>query len=626
VMLLDMLTADAAHKHGPHRHHGHDFSSPPPRRSSSPAANGSFLVQMPLSIIGSVLRRQTPSPPSAPHAPESPPQPHHSPMTPASPPHSRPPSTTASSVASADGRPRKRPRPKTIFNLAQPPPTAHPMHMLHIRPKILLQLHQVIHARRPKPVYEVIPFSLLAPRSTRRLARNFNSRDRLGPHDLLIVKAEDYGIHHDDDKSDDERWGTREVVGVIVPGREDKGAVFNTELLFEDGSAWEATSMQNGGYEFNCTDEHGLALKSRWVPKNHTRRVSTMSSTSLSTITPSDDKKFTFSTITSNSRRHPIIATMTRTSISVLDSYTIPAATSPSTPVRSSTVSAPTAAPSSVPDMQSFVDNASERLPVKTDDALRRFIIVSGIWVAFSESWSQAYSSSKLACTAPLCSPGTFRPTPPGRAVSMSFIDSPRSISPASTIDENRRSLPRIFRSSTQKLQRNSTFSGSVSSPTSTKSSPASSPPLGTRARRSNSLGSEIRSRTGSTRKRFGLALQDQTLPETEEERQGKRSVELLHVKELSFPSPTESAASPKPAPIQIVQPPTPTENLPPSPSPASPTPRAIKAQSAYNPITTTGLWDSGVVDGPGIKKRPTSMVIVNQKMEKAKRKEQRSK
>ena len=159
-----------------------------------------------------------------------------------------------------------------------------------------------------------------------------------------------------------------------------------------------------------------------------------------------------------------------------------------------------------------------------------------------------------------------------------------------------------------------------------TKSSPASSPPLGTRARRSNSLGSEVRSRTGSTRKRRGLALQDQTLPETEEERQGKRSVELLHVKELSFPSPTESAASPKPAPIQIVQPPTPTENLPPSPSPASPTPRAIKAQSTYNPITTTGLWDSGVVDGPGIKKRPTSMVIVNQKMEKAKRKEQRSK
>jgi hypothetical protein len=53
--MLDMLfTADAAHKHGL------DISAP--HTPSSPTCNGAFLVQMPLSMIGSVLRRQTPSP------------------------------------------------------------------------------------------------------------------------------------------------------------------------------------------------------------------------------------------------------------------------------------------------------------------------------------------------------------------------------------------------------------------------------------------------------------------------------------------------------------------------------------------------------------------------------------
>ncbi|KAF2116070.1 hypothetical protein BDV96DRAFT_41413 [Lophiotrema nucula] len=624
--MLDMLTADAVAKHG------HEYSRPAPSPTS-------FLAQMPLSILNSVMRRQ--------EAPSAPPklevnkaasldengdefvEQQKSPMgtapdgTTLSPTPSRP--ASSSSRASTETKPKKRaPKPKTTFNLAHPPTTG-PRQKLHLRPKVLLQLHQVIPSRRPKPAYEVIPFSLLAPRSTRRLARTFNSRERLGPNDLLIVKAEEYENKNADEKSDDERWGARDVIGVVCPGKkDDKGTCMKTEVLMDDGSSWEATSMPNGGYEFICTDEHGLQLKSRWVPKaTHARRVSSMSIASqASPSLPVDDKKFNFSTISANSRRHPVIANMTRNSIDIFDSYSMPTATSPPSPSYPSSPLPTPLTPTSITDACSYLDISNERLPVKTDDALRRFIVISGIWVAFAEGWSPAYAWSKNTCPSPLSTSATFRPAPPNRTVSMSFIDSPRSASPASTIDENRRTFPKILRTGSQMLHRNASFSiPSLNTPT--KTSPSSTS-LKTRSRRSNSLGNnDFNPRTGSTRKkRFGLALEDQTLPETEEERQSKRSIELLRIKELAL-SDTQCGTPRSPPPVQIVEPPRDETR---SPSPASPSSRTFASRSAYEPVTTKGLWDSGVVDGPGLKVRPTSLVVLNEKKEKEKKKKERSK
>jgi hypothetical protein len=55
-------------------------------------------------------------------------------------------------------------------------------------------------------------------------------------------------------------------------------------------------------------------------------------------------------------------------------------------------------------------------------------------------------------------------------------------------------------------------------------------------------------------------------------------------------------------------------------------TERSRKTQSAYAPITTTGMWDSGVTEGPGLKKRPTSMFVMNEKKRKQEKKVERSK
>lgn len=649
-MLLDMLTADAAAKHG------HDYS--PPRRLPSPAnstKHGAYsLAQMPLSILGSVLRYSTPPP--APHdaSTSSPSQHVTSPMLPPASPatttttnvDSRAPSrpVSAGSSAAASEKPRKRAaRPKTSYIIAHPPPTVHPRSKLHIRPKVQLQLHQVFTSQRPKPVYEVIPFSLLAPRSTRRLARTFNTRERLAHNDLLIVKAAAYGQRDEDHQSDDERWGSREVIGVICPGKTERGQIVSpAEICMNDGmSRWAVTPMANGGFEFNTLDEHGLAMKARWVVKPPTtRRASGLSVNSqLSPGLPAtkDDAKWNFSTISANSRRHPVIANMTRSRIEVSDSYVMPAVTQPSSP-NVQVPASPALTPASI-DASYFLD-AADRSPLKTTDALRLFILVSGIWVS-------SLHESHEHPTFPLCPSfnlsGNIRPTV-CRTVSTSFLDTPRSASPAS-IDENEKSIPKLLRNTSQRLSRNASFTDPPASPMSARMA-SSSPAIKTRPRRANSTGTHnLYSMTGSLKKRYGIPSQVETLSETEEDKENKRSEEILRLKQLALPTPIEIPSNeqtpaetpgldgaPRP-PVLVI--PTPTVIRPSTDGLASPTllpspvfpesDRSRKTQSAFNPITTAGLWDSGVVEGPGMKRRPTSMFVMNERKKKEEKKRGRS-
>lgn len=628
--MLDMLLTTSKH--------GDDAASPP----STASNNGSFLVQIPLAIIGSVLRRQTPSPFSeAPNESSTAPNastPHKGPMAAlpdsplASPTASRP--VSSASSVTTDDRKKRAPRAKTSYICARP---ARPVNKLHLRPKVIFQLHQVIASQRPKPTYEVIPFSLLPPRSTRRLARTFNTRDKLGPSDLLVVKAEEYGSIEDETKTDEECWGSREVVGVICLAKGDKGV---TEICMDDGaSRWEVTNMPNGGFEFNTTNDHGLTLKARWVLKPpHSRRISGMSAASQSpSLAPvQDDKKYTFSTISASTRRHPIIATMTRSRIDVMDSYTMPSATSPPTPGSLLHTPTPALTPTSI-NADSFFQN--EQLPIQTDDALRRFILVTGVWVA-SQADSNTNTSQPPTPSTETCPP--LR-TMTCRTVSMSFLDSPRSVSPGSTSDEHYRSFPKLLRSGRERLPRSTSFTEPSPSPLSIRTTFNASPVLKTRSRRANSTGNtNLHSMSGSMRRRYGLAFEDQAPLESEEERQAKRSVELMRIKELALPNSERSSSdvpsnepTTRPAVVVIPSPivipsttasPAPLLSPPLLSPPAADPERSRKTQSAYNPITTAGLWDSGVSEHSGLKSRPTSMSVIMDKQKKQDRKRERSK
>ncbi|KAL7774996.1 hypothetical protein CFE70_005911 [Pyrenophora teres f. teres 0-1] len=637
MLLLDMIAADAASKHG---------LQPSPPRALSPASNATFF-QMPLSILGSVLRAQCPSQSpatltstltdpaktndldtSAPEKDAIKTAQHEATIALA-------PQRSLSWASDAESeKPRKRtPRSRTCYNLARP---VHTRSKLHTRPKVLLQLHQIIASQRPRPAFEVIPCSLLPNGTTRRLARTFNTKDKLGPHDLLIAKAEAYHAQDDDAKSDDDRFGPRDVIGIISSNKCEKGLVETTDIFMDLGmSRWTVTQMPNGSYEFNSTDEHGLPLKARWVLKPaNVRRTSSITKGSPPSPTSSqalDEKKFTFSTMSTNSRRHPIIATMTRNRIDVMDTYAVPTGSSAPTSNFASYTQSPTIESPHV-EVDTFMDNLTARLPIETDDALRHFILISGVWVATREFTADPPSQSS---TPVLGSNAIFR-SPSVRTVSMSTLDCPRSPSPASNSDENRRSFPRMFRPSMEKLPRRASFKDVPASPTSAKPMAPATPATKTRSSRANSTGTARHSLTGSLRKKHGVAFEDQTLVEAVEERRIKPSVELLRIKELTLAAPierpsVESATLPLaviPSHTVVIAPSS-EESGPPTPLLSSPFPspsvidteRSRNTKSTFAPVTTTGLWDSGVTESRGLKKRATSMFVLNKKKRKQEKK-----
>jgi hypothetical protein len=315
--------------------------------------------------------------------------------------HSRSNSLQSQSNSPVGSAKRRRDRPKTSFQLAHPPPVIKQKQKLRIRPRILLQLQQLSEAARPQPALDVLPSTIFAPRLASRFPRAFKGKDSLGTNDLIIVSSESYGSSRvvlDDDKSDsseEEAWDHREVVATICQLPKADGAKGKVEISFNQGASWEGTPLTNGSYEFTSKDIHGLQIIARWVPRSKARRrTSTLAPPQAST--GDDDKKFTFSLVNPNTRRHPVIASMTRSSIDVSDQYPPSASASPRSPTPGtlSPVSIKTPATSYF-DALDLPDQAL----AQTDDHLRTLIVVTGVWVAFRENWSKnfAYSDAMAA-------------------------------------------------------------------------------------------------------------------------------------------------------------------------------------------------------------------------------------
>ncbi|KAB2574562.1 hypothetical protein DBV05_g6812 [Lasiodiplodia theobromae] len=491
-MFLSMLTADAAAQHG------HEFSAP---RTPSPLHPTSPPPRSPLNVLSSTVRQQRPqvTPLPARKSISVDGRPSHAssrksimfalpPESSAS--SSRPPSIRSTTTTSTDDRSRKRPaRPKTNYALAHPPPRVGP---LHLRPKVLLQLHQSSANSRPKPAFEAVPSTTFAPRLKRKFRRVFKHRDRLGPDDVVVVRAGDYG-GADDHSDSDEDLDAREVIGVVCFNIRDE----RTEICMDDDTVWEATFMQNGGYEFVATDEHGLQSKARWVPKAQGKRKSANGS---QLDNAAEDRKFTFSTISPDRRRHPVIATMTKAGIDVWDQYSIPPQTNVASPL-SPTFSDAAAS-------QSLTDSSEPRPLLTTDETLRKFILVSAIWVAFREKWSTVFRYQKpgrdrdSVPASPLCG-SPIMPCAPIRTVSMASMNGSMSRSSSPGIPDNQSEKHHSLRSvSRMLLHRNSAlaalngeYNASDSTPPSTAKTSSS-----TRSRRANSTGTAFMQRASSKR------------------------------------------------------------------------------------------------------------------------------
>ncbi|KAF2478512.1 hypothetical protein BDY17DRAFT_306071 [Neohortaea acidophila] len=255
-------------------------------------------------------------------------------------------------------------RPKTSYSICHPPPASTTRQKLHRRPRSLLQLHRLSSHARPSPAFEVIPSANYSVRLTRAITKLFPTRHARCASDLVVLKAEAYSSLESDEERD-----ASDIIALICTGRKDDAhAGSRAKICFADGREWEAYTTLTGGYELFTTDEHGLGVTVRWVPKK---------------CKESGRKKFNFSTISPNSRRHPVIATLDRARVDINDTFKIPnasAATPLSTPRQAAT-----------PLADTMAEEAEETDQCETDDRLREVIAVSSMWVTFKEGWSPTF-------------------------------------------------------------------------------------------------------------------------------------------------------------------------------------------------------------------------------------------
>ena len=310
--------------------------------------------------------------------------------------------TQATPVIDSDKSPKMRrasgARTKTVYRLALPPPVIIHKQRLHIRPKVLLQLQKVSRTCRPTPIYEVLP-SHVAPKLAKHFPRTFKGKARLGVDDLVVVTSDDYHLTESylnsndvDDLFEDVRWGKREIVAAICHGH-GKDHQGNTEISLSQGQSWTASRLKSGAYEFVSTDGSDRSV-ARWVPKqSKTRRTS--SDTRDRSL--SEERKFNFSLLNPNSRRHAVIATLDRQSIEVCDQYSNPSLSQSSQTSSSSTTSS--SSWSEEHQSLSKRPNLISSNSIDVDLALRTLITVTGIWVSFQEGISRSFKYSDASPT-----------------------------------------------------------------------------------------------------------------------------------------------------------------------------------------------------------------------------------
>ncbi|KGO78364.1 hypothetical protein PITC_068270 [Penicillium italicum] len=277
----------------------------------------------------------------------------------------------------------RKSRPKTSYQFAHP--AAHARHKrFRLRPKLLLQLQQVSQTPRPLPVVDILPSTSYPPLLARRFPAIYRTRNGLGPYDLIVVLSEQYdqtvvSIPEKRVSSEDEDEDHREVVATICQmHQEDARLKGKAEICLNFGPVWEASPLPSGSYEFVAQTDNGVQIM-RWALRGgRSRRMTTPAGTLRE-----DGKRFTFSVIDPTTRRHPVLASMTRNQLEINDEYStaIWSGTGPTTPTSGMSVV------SDASDGETPFDGSL----VSLDDGLRTLIIITGIWVAFREGWSDNF-------------------------------------------------------------------------------------------------------------------------------------------------------------------------------------------------------------------------------------------
>ncbi len=338
------------------------------------------------------------------------------------------------SEASTFGRMRRRRalRTCTTFHLAHPAPALTQIQkLLEIRPKLILQLQRLSAESRPTPVIDVLPSSTVVPRLVKRFPRVFRDKWELSYNDVMIVKSEDYNTtmeHMEEHGFDDDGIANRDLLAVICQLRKDHGGQQGmAEIVLHDGTVWVATPVPNGPFEFISRNQSGTLTTARWVKRINKSKVQELSEAGLATEAL-DEFKYTFSIINPNSRRHPILGTMTRNRLDIPDYYTSVSSSAGRFPPTSPIGAYPLETDNPLLDDEP----PPERTTHEIDDSMKNLIQVTAIWVALRQGWSPYFRYNDLMASGMglAHSQGSFR----GRTRSASLTPSVSGPSPAPSV------------------------------------------------------------------------------------------------------------------------------------------------------------------------------------------------
>ncbi|KAI1419851.1 hypothetical protein F5Y12DRAFT_788730 [Xylaria sp. FL1777] len=298
--------------------------------------------------------------------------------------------TDASAVSSSIRRKRRSGvQRSTTYVLAHPPPKLRTkQRIIHVRPNLVLQIQQVTPGLRPRPTIDVYPSfagarSIMAP-LLKRVPGIAGIKRELSGQDIMLVRSEDYASQVSGSESDYEEDSrmARDLLAVLSPSKtEDKA-----EIIMAEGMVWAATTRSSGNsfsYEFTSVGPMGTTITARWVRKQivSSSLPSTPSSSNQNPVKPQfSETKFTFSFLDPGCRRHPVLATLSSTSLNIPETYTT---------VSQSADRLPPKSPSSSLDSPPPSDQGKTERRIRTlEEWQKSFISVSAVWVALRHSWA----------------------------------------------------------------------------------------------------------------------------------------------------------------------------------------------------------------------------------------------
>lgn len=316
-------------------------------------------------------------------------------------------SSTLSGSTSSKGKRKVIKHPETKYYLAGPAPTmTQKQRLIHIRPRMVLQLQRLPasgKAGRPVPILEIKSSSSFVPRIAKKFPGLYKGTGQLGINDVMICKSENYSNPYDEAAEEEdttcgtEAYDEKEVIAVICQAPKDSG--YSGELCFDDGTRWV---MKPGTgkkmLELTKTDPAtGQTTIARWVPTGTSSRRSSFHTPlkkqtkgAADVAAKATDEKYTFSLIDPERRRHPVMATLKMTGLTVKDTYSPIDSTPASSSASLATPSPPAADAADLAkceDGKSSYPLPSEPPIIKTTEDQKLLIEISAVWLASRLGW-----------------------------------------------------------------------------------------------------------------------------------------------------------------------------------------------------------------------------------------------